>query len=55
MSVEIILSHKQVILDDYNHSVLNLKATFAALPPNIYTLYKVPLNPQRSEQMPKIW
>ena len=41
MSVEIILSHKHIQLDAYNHAVLNLKATFASLPPNIFALYKV--------------
>lgn len=41
MSVELILSHKQVVLDPYHHSTLNIKATFAALPTNIYALYKV--------------
>ena len=42
MSVDIILSSKQIELDQYNHAVLNLKAVFAALPPAIVALYKVP-------------
>lgn len=41
MSVEIILSSKQIELDNYNQATLNLKAVFPALPCDISCLYKV--------------
>ena len=55
MSVELILSHKQVVLDPYHHSTLNIKATFATLPTNLYALYKVSPGLGRSEPIPRIW
>lgn len=55
MSVEIILSSKQIELDQYNHAVLNMKALFASLPPAIVALYKVAEVICRSGPTPRIW
>lgn len=41
MSVEIILSAKQIELDSNNQAVLNLKATFSRVLPTTSALYKV--------------
>ena len=43
MSVELILSHREVVLDPYFRATLNTKATFSSQPSGIFALYKVPL------------
>lgn len=55
MSVDLILSSKQIELDQYNHAVLNIKAIFAALPPAIVALYKVVGEILRCGRTRKIW
>lgn len=57
MSVEVILSSKQVELDQNSQAVLNLKATFATVAPSISALYKVstPLTPGQSQFQEYNW
>jgi len=41
MSVELILSHREVALDPYNRATLNIKASFSSQPSGIFALFKV--------------